>query len=127
VSFDWRQQLVRLLTIQYFLICERGSEVANKVTKGGYSRSEKMESFLKGVLGACVIAFVSASPNTSEAFLDNAGKNGSQVTHVHSMAIGAIQVKQRGNDSIDTDLENTVFGISCGLLGVFLLRMANKR
>jgi hypothetical protein len=78
---------------------------------------------------ACVIAlaFVSASPNTAAAFVNNASTYGSQDAHVSSMAIGANQVKHKGNDSVATGLRGAVFGLSCGLIGVFLLRMSNKR
>ena len=84
---------------------------------------------LRGAVYACVIAlsFVSASPNTAEAFVNNAGTHDSQDAHVPSMAIGANQVKHKGNDSVATDLRGTVFGLSCGLIGVFLLRISNKR
>ena len=84
---------------------------------------------LRGAVCACVIAFsfVSASPNTAEAFVNNAGNYASQDTQIHGMATGVNQVKRNGNGSLATDLQNTVFGISCGLIGVFLLRMANKR
>ena len=76
---------------------------------------------------SCVIVFifVSASPNTVEAFVNNAGEYGSQ--EVHSMATGVKQVKHNGHDSLATELRDTAFGLSCGLIGVFLLRMANKR
>ena len=82
---------------------------------------------LRKAVCSCVIAFifVSALPNTAEAFVNNAGKYRSQ--DVHSMATGANQIKHNGNDSLTTDLRDTVFGLSCGLIGVFLLRMANKR
>ena len=82
---------------------------------------------LRGAVCSCVIAFifVSASPNTAEAFVNNAGKYGSQ--EVHSMEIGANQVKHNGHDSMATELGDTVFGLSCGLVGVYLLRMSNKR
>jgi hypothetical protein len=77
----------------------------------------------------CVItfSFVSALPNTAEAFVSNAGEYGSQNTRVHSMATAANQVKSNGDDSLATDLRDTVFGLGCGLIGVYMLRMANKR
>jgi hypothetical protein len=55
---------------------------------------------LKRGVCACVIAFtfVSASPNTAEAFVNNAGKYSSQ--DVRSMEIGANQVKHNGRDSL---------------------------
>jgi len=82
---------------------------------------------LRRAVCSCVIAFifVSVSPNTAEAFVSNAGEYSSQ--DVHSMATGANQVKHNGHDSLVTELGDTVFGLSCGLIGVFLLRMANKR
>jgi len=84
---------------------------------------------LRRAVYVCVIAFsfVIASTNTAEAFVNNAGKYGSQDTHIQGMATGANKVKHNGNGSLATDLQNTVFGISCGLIGIFLLRMANKR
>ena len=84
---------------------------------------------LRRVVYAGVIAFsfVSASPNTAEAFVNNAGNYGSQDTQVHSMAIGDNQVKRNGDDSLATDLQSTVFGLGCGVIGVLLLRMADKR
>ena len=86
---------------------------------------------LRRAVYACVIAFtfVSVSPNTAEAFVNNAGKYASQDAHAHahSMEYGANQVKYNGNNSLATELGDTVFGLSCGLIGVFLLRMANKR
>ena len=87
------------------------------------------KSPLRRAVCSCVIAFifVSASPNTAEAFVNNAGKYDSQDAHAHSMATGANQVKYNGNDSLTMDLRDTVFGLGCGLIGVFLLRMANKR
>jgi len=87
------------------------------------------KSRLRRAVYACVIAFtfVSTSTNTAEAFVNNAGKYGSQYAQVHGMTTGTNQVKRNGNDSLVTDLQNTVFGISCGLIGIFLLRMANKR
>jgi hypothetical protein len=84
---------------------------------------------LRRAVCSCVIAFifVSASPNTAEAFVNNAGEYSSQDAHVHSMEIGANQVKHNGHDSLATELGDTVFGLSCGLIGVYLLRMSNKR
>ena len=78
-------------------------------------------------MGACVIAFslANVAPNTAEAFVNNAGKYSSQ--DVRSMEIGANQVKHNGRDSLATELGDTVFGLSCGLLVVYLLRMSNKR
>ena len=82
---------------------------------------------LRKAVCSCVIAFsfVIASPNTAEAFVNNAGEYGSQ--EVHSMATGVNQVKYNGHDSLATELGDTVFGLSCGLIGVYLLRMSNKR
>ena len=84
---------------------------------------------LRGAVCACVIAlaFVSASPNTAAAFANNAGTYDSQDTQIYGMSTGVNQVKRNGNGSLATDLQYTIFGISCGLIGVFLLRMANKR
>jgi len=84
---------------------------------------------LRKAVCSCVIAFifVSALPNTAEAFVNNAGKYDSQDAYVHSMATGVNQVKHNGHDSLATELGDTVFGLSCGLIGVYLLRMSNKR
>ena len=85
------------------------------------------KSPLRRAVCSCVIAciFVSASPNTAGAFVNNAVKYDSQ--DAHSMATGVNQVKHNGHDSLATELGNTVFGLSCGLIGVYLLRMSNKR
>ena len=84
---------------------------------------------LRRLVSVCVIAISisNVATNTAEAFVNNAGKYDSQDAHAHSMATGANQVKYNGNDSLVTELRDTVFGLSCGLIGVFLLRMANKR
>jgi hypothetical protein len=87
------------------------------------------KSPLREGLCACAIAFslFIASTNTAEAFVNNAGNYVSQDTHIHGMVTGANHVKRSGDDAFATDLQNTFFGISCGLIGLFLLRMANKR
>ena len=84
---------------------------------------------LRGAVYGCVIAlaFVSVSLNTAAAFVNDAGTYNSQDAHVPGMAIGVNQVKQKGNNSVATDLRGTVFGLSCGVIGVFLLRMVDKR
>jgi hypothetical protein len=84
---------------------------------------------LRRAVYACVVAFsfVIASTNTAEAFVNNVGNYASQDAEIHGTATGANHVKRSGTDFPATGLQNTVFGISCGLVGFFLLRMANKR
>jgi len=84
---------------------------------------------LGSVICACVIAFsiVSAATGTAEAFVNDASGYGNQDSLVSGREAGAGQVKRSGSNSLATDLQDTVFVISCGLIGVFLLRMANKR
>ena len=84
---------------------------------------------LRRLVGACVIAFslVNVAPNTAEAFVNNAANYANQDSHVQGSAVVTSQIKRNGNDSFATDLQDAVFVISCGLIGIFLLRMANKR
>lgn len=74
---------------------------------------------------ACVIAFTVIS--TAEAYVGNAGKYAAQDTFIHGMSSGAGQVRRGVNDSHVSGLKGAVFGVGCGLIGVFLLHMANKR
>lgn len=84
---------------------------------------------LSRLVSACVIAISigNVATNTAEAFVNNAGNFDPQIYQVQDRVTGATYVKRNGGDSFATDLQDTVFVISCGLVGIFLLRMANKR
>lgn len=84
---------------------------------------------LRRLVSVCVIAISisNVATNTAEAFVINGSNFDNQNYHIQDRATGASYVKRNGGDSFVTDLENAVFVISCGLLGIFLLRMANKR
>lgn len=84
---------------------------------------------LRRLVSACVIAISigSVATNRAEALMNNAANFDNQNYHVQDSTTGAIYVKRNGGGSFVKDLENAVFVISCGLLGIFLLRMANKR
>lgn len=84
---------------------------------------------LRRLVSACLITISigSVATNTAEAFVNNGGNFDNQNYHIQDRATGASYVKRNGGGSFVTDLENAVFVISCGLVGIFLLRMANKR
>ena len=84
---------------------------------------------LRRLVSACVIAITigSVATNTAEAFVNNAGNFDNQDYHVQDRATGASYIKRNGGGSFVSVLEDAVYVISCGLIGIFLLRMANKR
>ena len=74
-------------------------------------------SRLLGAMCACLIAFFSASTTAVEDVVHIA-KNSN-----HAVAVDGIATKEHRNTS---GLEHTVFVISAGLIGFFLLRKANN-
>jgi hypothetical protein len=85
-----------------------------------------MKSRLIGTVCAVLFTFVCVPINAEDGVAHNTGKYDSQDTFVHSIAAGANQVKHNGNNSLTSGLQHAVIVISCGLIGVFLLRMTNK-
>ena len=77
---------------------------------------------LRRVVSACVIAISigSVATHRAEVFVNNAANFDNQNYHVQDTTRGASYVKRNGGGSFVTDLENAVFVISCGLLGIFL-------
>jgi hypothetical protein len=69
----------------------------------------------------CLIACVSVSTNATENVLHTAENSNHDVT-VHGIAPGDNQIKH----SNTSGLEQTVFIISAGLIGFFLLRKVNN-
>jgi hypothetical protein len=84
------------------------------------------KSHLLGAVCACVITFVSVSTNAAKSVVHIAGNYGSQEALIHSMATGVNQAKRNSNEPLASGLLNTGFLISCGVLGVFLLRKSNN-
>ena len=78
-------------------------------------------SRLLGALCACLIAFFSASTNATEDVV-NITKNSNHDDGVHNIAPGDNQIKHSNTSGV----EHTVFVISAGLIGFFLLRKANN-
>ena len=82
-------------------------------------------SRLLGMLYACVIAFVSASANAEENVVQNISKYGAEGISAHSVVPGVSLSNRNRNDTLPSRLLDTVFIISCGVIGLFLLRKAN--
>ena len=82
-------------------------------------------SRLLGMFYACVIAFVSASANAAENVVQNTSKYGAEDISVHSVVTGVSLTNRNRNDTLSLGLLDTVFIISCGVIGLFLLRKAN--
>ena len=82
-------------------------------------------SRLLGMFYACVIAFVSASANAAENVVQNTSKYGTEDISVHSVVTGVSLTNRNRNDTLSSGLLDTVFIISCGVIGLFLLRKAN--
>ena len=80
------------------------------------------KSRLLGIFSACVIAFVCASVNAAQYVVQNT--NNDDLSD-HSVVIGTSLTNHKRNDSLSSGLLNTVIIISCGLIGLFLLRKAN--
>lgn len=78
-------------------------------------------SLLLGAMCTFLVAFFSASTNAMENVLHIA-KNSNHDVAIHEIAPGDSKIK----DSNTSSLEHTVFVISTGLIGVFLLRKANN-
>jgi hypothetical protein len=75
---------------------------------------------------ACAIAFVSTSANAAEVVMHNAGESGSQGALFHSMAVGVNQPEGNRTNQLSSGLLDTVFIISCGAIGLLMLRKANN-
>jgi hypothetical protein len=82
------------------------------------------KSCLLGVFYACVIAFVSTSANAAEGVAQNTSKYGAEDIPVHSIVTGVYQANRHRNDTLSSSLLDTAFIISCGVVGIFLLRKA---
>jgi hypothetical protein len=78
-------------------------------------------SRLLGAICACLIAFLSASTNATEDVVHIA-KNSNHDIAVNGIAPGDNQIKHSNISGV----ENSVFVISAGLIGFFLLRKANN-
>jgi len=83
------------------------------------------KSRLLGMFYACVIAFVSASANAAENIGQNTSKYGTEDISVHSVVTEVSLTKRNRNDTLSSGLLDAVFIISCGVIGLFLLRKAN--
>jgi hypothetical protein len=83
------------------------------------------KSCLLGVFYACVITFVSTSVNAAEGVAQNTSKYGAEGIPVHSTVTGVYQANRHRNDTLSSSLLNTFFAISCGVIGIFLLRKAS--
>ena len=79
------------------------------------------KSCLLCAMCVCLIACVSVSTNATENVLHTA-ENSNHDEAVHGIAPGDNQIKH----SNSSGLEQTVFIISAGLIGFFLLRKANN-
>ena len=75
---------------------------------------------------ACAIGFVSVSANAAEGVVQNASKYGSEDIPVHSIVTGVYQANRNRNDTLSSSLLDTVFIISCGAIGILILRKANN-
>ena len=82
-------------------------------------------SRLLGMFYACVIAFVSASANAAENVVQNTSKYGAEDISAHSVVTGVSLTNRNRNDTLSSEFLDTVFIISCGVLGVWLLRKTN--
>jgi hypothetical protein len=78
-------------------------------------------SQLLGALCACLIACFSASTNTTEDGVPVAENSN------HDVAVDNIGPEDdQGRDSNASGVQDTVFVISAGMIGFFLLRKVNK-
>ena len=84
---------------------------------------------LSRLVSVCIIAISigSVATNTAEAIVNTGGNFDQQNYHVQDRVSGESFVKRNGEGSFTTGLQDAVFVISCGLIGVYLLHMANKR
>ena len=83
------------------------------------------KSCLFGLFYACVITFVSASTNAAEAVVQNTSKYGAEDIPLNKIVTGVYQANLNRNNTPSSGLLDTLFIISCGVIGVFLLHKTN--
>ncbi len=83
------------------------------------------KEYLLVLFYTCVITFVSASANAAESVVQNTSKYGAEDIPVHSIVTGVYKANYNRNDTLSSDLLNTFFAISCGVIEIFLLRKAS--
>ena len=83
---------------------------------------------IPGMASAITVPGITSSVNLNDGayVVHNSGKYGSQDMSVHSIETGTSQAKHIHNNTLVSGLQQMVFIISCGAIGVLLLRKSNK-
>ena len=84
------------------------------------------KSCLFGLFYACVIIFVGASTNAAEAVVQNTSKYGAEDIPLNKIVTGVYQANLNRNNTPSSGLLDTLFIISCGVIGIFLLHKTNS-
>jgi hypothetical protein len=94
--------------------------------KNEFAEGQPMKkSCLFGLFYACVITFVSASANVAEAVAQNTSKYGAEDIPLNKIVTGVYQANLNRNNTLSSGLLDTLFMISCGVIGIFLLHKTN--